>query len=50
MTPLSQLKGKKLLLNPAKDFTVLCANCHRMVHRYEFPHDMEAFYKQHLKP
>jgi 5-methylcytosine-specific restriction protein A len=48
LTPLSKLKGLKLLLDPSKDFTVLCANCHRMVHRCEFPHDIESFREKYL--
>jgi 5-methylcytosine-specific restriction protein A len=48
LTPISKVKGEKLLLDPAKDFTVLCANCHRMIHRFEFPHDIEGFRKQYL--
>jgi 5-methylcytosine-specific restriction protein A len=48
LTPISKLKGEKLLLDPAKDFTVLCANCHRMIHRFEFPDDIEGFRKKYL--
>lgn len=36
LTPLSELKGEKILLDPKRDFTVLCSNCHRMIHRSEF--------------
>ena len=31
--PLSELKGEKQVTNPKTDLAVLCANCHRMVHR-----------------
>ena len=31
--PLSENKGKEIETNPEKDLAVLCANCHRMVHR-----------------
>ena len=31
--PLSGLKGEKQETNPKTDLAVLCANCHRMVHR-----------------
>jgi 5-methylcytosine-specific restriction protein A len=31
--PLSELKGLKQETNPKTDLAVLCANCHRMVHR-----------------
>ena len=35
LTPLAHLNGKKVQLDPIKDFAVLCANCHRMMHRME---------------
>lgn len=31
--PLSELNGEKYETNPKTDLAVLCANCHRMVHR-----------------
>lgn len=31
--PLSEIDGEETETNPEKDLTVLCANCHRMVHR-----------------
>lgn len=43
LTPLSELRGKRLTLDPEKDFAVLCANCHRMIHRSDFVSDIEAF-------
>ncbi len=33
LTPLSELHGRPTALNPKTDFTVLCSNCHAMVHR-----------------
>lgn len=48
LTPISELKGSKILLNPKKDFTVLCSNCHRMIHRCEKPHDLEAFREKYF--
>ena len=45
LVPIFELKGQKVSLSPAKDFAVLCANCHRMIHRFEKPHDVEAFKK-----
>jgi hypothetical protein len=27
----------------ATDFAVLCANCHRMIHRYTDPSDLKSF-------
>jgi 5-methylcytosine-specific restriction protein A len=43
LTPLSMLKGQKVKLNPSTDFTVLCANCHRMIHKSEFVNKVEQF-------
>jgi len=43
LTPLSELKGEKVLLDPRRDFTVLCSNCHRMIHRSEFASKVEEF-------
>lgn len=43
LTPLSELHGDVVLLNPKKDFTVLCSNCHRMIHRSEFVNKVEEF-------
>lgn len=43
LTPLSLLKGQKVTLDPKTDFTVLCANCHRMIHRSEFVNKVEEF-------
>ena len=31
--PLSENKGEEIETNPEKDLAVLCANCHRMIHR-----------------
>ena len=45
---ISDLKGKRLYLDPKKDFTVLCPNCHRMIHRCEAPHDLEGFRERFL--
>lgn len=43
LTPLSLLKGQKLTLSPKMDFTVLCANCHRMIHRSPYVGDVNSF-------
>ncbi len=48
LTPISELKGKKVLLDPAKDFAVLCANCHRMIHRCDAPHDVAGFKDKYI--
>jgi len=43
LTPLSRLKGKKIQLNPEQDFSVLCSNCHRMIHRSEYVSQVSEF-------
>jgi 5-methylcytosine-specific restriction protein A len=43
LTPLSKLKGQRVALDPRRDFAVLCANCHRMIHRSEYVSDVRAF-------
>lgn len=48
LTPLSQLKGHKIFLSAKDDFTVLCPNCHRMIHRSEFVHKVEEFRAKYL--
>ena len=38
LTPISELPvGERVTLDPKTDFVVLCANCHRMMHRKEGP-------------
>ena len=42
LTPLSELPDDQPVnLDPQKDFAVLCANCHRMVHRKNGPRTIE---------
>ncbi|MNU12574.1 hypothetical protein D3C71_05980 [compost metagenome] len=41
LNPISTLTGEKIELDARKDFTVLCANCHRMIHRLEDPSDLQ---------
>lgn len=48
LTPLSLLNGSKITLDATVDFTVLCANCHRMIHRSEFVNKVEAFRAKYL--
>jgi 5-methylcytosine-specific restriction protein A len=48
LLPVSQLKGMKVSRNPKTDFVVLCANCHRMIHRHPKPGDLTSF-KQAMK-
>jgi len=43
LVPLSQLKGQIISLDPSKDFSVLCSNCHSMIHKFEKPYDVQAF-------
>jgi 5-methylcytosine-specific restriction protein A len=43
--PIATLKGQKVSRNPKTDFAVLCANCHRMIHRFSKPEDLQAFQK-----
>lgn len=41
LTPYSELKANSYReLNINKDFTVLCANCHRMIHKLDDPSDL----------
>ncbi len=43
LTPLSELpEDVPVSLDPKTDFAVLCANCHRMVHRKNGPRTVEA--------
>lgn len=48
LTPLAELKGQRLTLDAKKDFTVLCSNCHRMIHRTEFVNNVEEFRAQYV--
>jgi len=50
--PLSQLfsnGNESISLSPRNDFAVLCANCHRMIHRTDSPEDFEEFVKYYKK-
>lgn len=40
---LSKFKGTVIELDPRIDFTVLCPNCHRMIHRTNDPGDLVSF-------
>jgi len=48
LTPLANLKGQRLALDPKKDFEVLCSNCHRMIHRTIFVSCVEEFRAHYL--
>ena len=47
LKPLASLQGKKVAMDPAKDFAVLCANCHRMIHRSGCVDNIAQFKKEH---
>lgn len=43
--PISSLNKAKIQLDPIKDFTVLCSNCHRMIHKIKPTPTLEEFKK-----
>jgi 5-methylcytosine-specific restriction protein A len=45
IVPISSLEKTKVKLDPAKDFTVVCSNCHRMIHRIKPTPTLEEFAK-----
>lgn len=49
LKPLSSIKGTKVAMNPVTDFAVLCANCHRMVHRSGLVEDIPRFKREHFQ-
>jgi 5-methylcytosine-specific restriction protein A len=48
LTPVYKIKGKKVALDPIKDFSVLCSNCHRMIHKTQFVDRVEEFKAQYV--
>ncbi|MEG4446609.1 DUF3578 domain-containing protein [Microcoleus sp. AT9_B5] len=46
--PISHLSGANIQLDPLKDFTVLCSNCHSMIHRIKPTPTLEEF-RQNLQ-
>lgn len=40
LIPIATLTGDRIKLDARTDFTVLCANCHRMIHRLDDPSDL----------
>lgn len=48
LTPIHKLQGKKVALDPIKDFSVLCANCHRMIHKSEFVSEVNEFRAKYI--
>lgn len=50
LRPLSELGNEsKIKLSAKNDFTVLCSNCHRMIHLTDNVHDIEEFKRKYLK-
>lgn len=49
LTPLSTLRKQKVLLDPRKDFVVLCSNCHKIIHRTSYVSDLDAFRNTNVK-
>lgn len=49
LIPVYKKKGNEEGLNPKEDFAVLCANCHRMIHRSKYIGDIDMFSKKHVK-
>ncbi len=45
LIPISKLKKETVELDPQSDFAVLCANCHRMIHRLEDTSDISELKK-----
>ena len=44
LTPISELpEGVPVPQDPKEDFAVLCANCHRMIHRKDAPRGIGEF-------
>lgn len=48
LTPLHKLKGQKVALDPKNDFAVLCANCHRMIHKTKFVSEVKEFREKYV--
>lgn len=48
LTPIHKLEGEKVALDPLKDFSVLCANCHRMIHRSELVSEVNEFRAKYI--
>lgn len=49
LVPFSKLEEKVVSLDPKSDFAVLCADCHRMIHRSDFISDINGFKANHLR-
>ena len=41
LTPFAGLDGRPTRLDPRRDFAVVCASCHRMIHRRREPYSLD---------
>ncbi len=41
LIPISSIINQQVSLDPKSDFAVLCANCHRMIHKLNTPNNLE---------
>jgi len=48
LNPISTLGKVKIELDARKDFTVLCSNCHSMIHKQSDPSDVEVLKREKL--
>jgi len=48
LKPIACLRGTKVAMDPISEFTVPCANCHRIVHRSGLLDDIERFKREHF--
>jgi 5-methylcytosine-specific restriction protein A len=49
LIPLASIKGNRVAMDPKKDFAVLCANCHRMIHRTGCVDNIDQFKEEHYR-
>lgn len=49
LKPLATIKGQRVAMDPIKDFAVLCANCHRMIHRSGCVDEIARFKKNNYR-
>lgn len=49
LIPISNLEKAKIKLDPIQDFTVLCSNCHRMIHRMKPVPSLKDFQERVLR-
>jgi 5-methylcytosine-specific restriction enzyme A len=46
LRPITKLTGERVELDARTDFTVLCSNCHSMIHRLDDPSDLKLLKAQ----